>query len=108
MTPSAQDFFLSFLLFSFLVSGRQVLGQVPDMREKKQSEIKILEEQFPGKLDLRNGTAACRLPPPLLYHSPSAERVGREKGKRDGSKRQTLSSQVLSSLAYCTLSGVDT
>lgn len=34
MTPSAQDFLLSFVFFSFLVSGRQVLGQIPDTREK--------------------------------------------------------------------------
>lgn len=47
MTPSAQDFFIS---FSFVVSDRQVLGQIPDRREKKkQSEIKFLEEQFTWK-----------------------------------------------------------
>lgn len=47
MTPSAQDFFIS---FSFVVSDRRVLGQIPDTREeKKLSEIKILEEQFTWK-----------------------------------------------------------
>jgi len=61
-----------FLSFSFLVSGRQVLGQIPDMSEKKQSEIQIL-----GDNSLRNRseemTLLC-LPPPLLQHSPGKER----------------------------------
>lgn len=35
------------------------------------------------------------------------QRAGIEKGKRDGSKRQILSLQVFSSLAYYALSGVD-
>lgn len=49
---------------------------------------------------------------PAVYLLPCStthlwQRVGSEEGKRDGSKRQTLSLQVLSSLAYYTLSGVD-
>lgn len=81
--------FLSFFSFLFIFGKWQASSGSDSWyeRKKKQSEIKILEEQFTGKQDLRNVTAACHLPPPLLYHPLSAE--SREWGKKERREQET-------------------